>query len=126
MIEKYFEKIEKIINSFNEITDNYSTRKKIYNDSQGLIFGEIIFKNEFTLSFLELIDTSQKKKIKYKYHFMNSEKELIFRYDNSKNHPNLLNFPHHVHLQNEISASSEPDFFDILIEIRDSIWTNNS
>ena len=72
MVNKYFEKLEKVISGFQEIIANQTIRKKTYNDTQGLILGEIDFTNESQLSFMELKNTKLHKKKKYKYlHFTN-------------------------------------------------------
>jgi len=62
MVNTYFEKIGKIISGFQEMIINQSIRKNIYNDTQGLISGEIVFTDESELSFMELKNTEQKKR----------------------------------------------------------------
>lgn len=121
MVNKYFEKIESVISSFSEIIDNYTTQKKIYNDTQGLISGEIDFKDDSELQFSELKDIEQNSKLKYKYHYMDKKKELLFRYDNAKHYQNLKTFPHHKHTPNVVLEAKEPELIDVLIEIQDTI-----
>ncbi len=119
MINKYFEKIENILSGFNNIMISQTIKKRFYNDTQGLISGEIVFSDESILSFLELKNTEQLNKKKYKYHYMNHKKTMIFRYDNSKHYFDLKSFPHHKHLPDKIESSVEPDMIDILLEIQD-------
>lgn len=121
MVTKYFEKIERIINGFREIIAKQVISKKTYNDTQGLIVGEIEFTDESELSFMELKNTDQLKKKKYKYHYMDNKKEMIFRYDNAKHHPEIETFPHHKHTNEMIEESNEPELIDVLTEIQDRI-----
>ncbi len=76
-----------------------------------------MFNDDSTLSFMELKDISEKQKIKYRYHFMNNENSLIFRYDNAEHYHEISTFPHHKHLTNNIVESLEPELIDIMIEI---------
>ncbi|NJO89424.1 MAG: hypothetical protein HC831_11055 [Chloroflexia bacterium] len=93
-------------------------QKKFYNEQQGIISGEIDFVDKSELSFMEFIDTGNKKKIKYKYHYMDSNKNLIFRYDNAMHHPEINTFPHHKHVEDDIEESTEPEMIDVLSEIQ--------
>lgn len=121
MVSKYFAKIEKVISGFQDIINSRFVKKKAYNDTQGLISGEINFIDDSELAFMELKDTNQNIKKKYKYHYMNNEKEMVFRYDNAKHHPEVSTFPHHKHTTKEIAESCEPELIDVLTEIQENI-----
>ena len=86
-----------------------------------MVSGVINFTNNTELSFMELKNTKILGKIKYKYHFMDNEKQLIFRYDNAKHYPEISTYPHHKHISSKITESEEPELIDILIEIQDEI-----
>ena len=116
MIEKYFGKIEKLLQTFPIITV-YALTKKIYNHKQGYIRGSVNFENGCYLEFMELKDTNKDEKIKYRYQYMDAEKKLIFRYDNASHYQRLKNFPHHKHTKIDVLASPEPTLEDILFEI---------
>ena len=88
MIEKYFEEIESIISYFEKIR-SYTLTKKIYNDKQGFIAGTITFEDETQLEFAEVKNVEFEEKIKYRYHYMDDEKRIIFRYDNAEHHKNI-------------------------------------
>ena len=122
MVNSFFESVEKIILEFSEIINIYKTEKKKYNEIQGLISGSIIFMDNTKLSFLEFKNLDVNSKIKYKYHYMDKNNKLIFRYDNAKHHPEIDTFPHHVHTENKISESEEPELIDILIQINDNFF----
>ncbi|OQX99209.1 MAG: hypothetical protein B6I24_03275 [Bacteroidetes bacterium 4572_128] len=118
MVKKYFSNLEDKISLFQNIINEYSITKKYYNNYKAYISGSIIFKNNSKLFFTEVKDTEFYRKDKYSYHYMNSENELIFRYDNAYHHPEIKTFPHHKHTKNAIEESSEPEIDNILFEIK--------
>ena len=124
MIEKYFEEIENTISYFEKIR-YYTITKKIYNDKQGFISGTINFEKDSQLQFVEVKNVDVNEKIKYRYHYMDKEKKMIFRYDNAEHHKNIKTFPHHKHLKDSIIESLEPNLFDILLEIEEKIRSKN-
>jgi hypothetical protein len=70
------------------------------------------------LEFAEVKDVMESTKIKYRYNFIDSKNELIFRYDNAKHHNELSTFPHHKHLPDKTIESSEPDLHEVLDEVK--------
>lgn len=116
MIEKYFGQIENLLQNF-PIIITYTLTKKIYNHKQGYIRGSISFENGYYLEFMELKNIDIEGKLKYRYQYMDAERNTIFRYDNAPHHKSLQNFPHHKHQKNDVVASSEPTLEDILFEI---------
>ena len=124
MIDSYFKEIDRTISYFKEIS-SYTLRKKVYNDKQGFIGGTIIFENESQLDFVEVKNVDVENKIKYRYHYMDKDKNLIFRYDNATHHKNLKTYPHHKHLKDSIAESYEMNLFDVLLEIKEIIRKEN-
>jgi len=120
MIEKYFEEIENLISYFEKIR-SYTLTKKIYNDKQGFISGTIIFDDESQLEFVEVKNVEFEEKIKYRYHYMDKKKKIIFRYDNAEHHKNIKTYPHHKHLKDSVIESLEQNLFDVLLEIEEMI-----
>lgn len=116
MIEDYFLQLENILREF-PVIRSYALNKKIYNNQQGMIGGRIVFENESSLEFLEVVDTEQESKLKYRYHYMGKSQNLIFRYDNAPHHPQVNSFPHHKHTTQAIKPSEEPGLQDVLFEI---------
>jgi len=83
---------------------------------------EIYFIDGSALHLREFIDVeTDVDRLIYVYQYMNPDKELVFRYDNTGHHKelNLRTRPHHKHEGNEynIRASSAPDLMAILKEI---------
>ncbi len=63
---------------------------------------------------------------KYRFHYMNSKEQIIFRYDNAPHHPEISTFPHHKHLRGKIISSFVPSLKDILNEISAVIFSKQS
>ena len=70
------------------------------------------------LEFTEVKDVMESAKIKYRYNYINSKNELIFRYDNAKHHTELKTFPHHKHLAEKTIEAAEPNLYEVLNEAK--------
>lgn len=119
MIETYFEQLEEIINHSSLILRSDLEKIK-FDDFSGIIRGRLHF-DKGILDFIDVLTTKNNPmyiKKKYKYHFMNAEGDLIFRYDNVPHHPELKSFPHHKHTQDKIFDAVEPSLILILTEIK--------
>lgn len=66
---------------------------------------------------MEVKNVEVLNKIKYRYHYMNDEQVMIFRYDNAPHHSNVSTFPHHKHDAENIIDSTEPSLDRVLLEI---------
>ena len=118
MIEAYFTEIECTIQAFPGVRF-LSLTKKIYNSTQGYIGGSIVFENNHRLDFVEVKNTDYSKKVKYRYHYMDEDQNMIFRYDNAPHHANVSTFPHHKHEfdENKVVSSPEVNLDRVLLEI---------
>ena len=121
MIDDYFENLEKTVLDFKRIIKSYTIYKKAYNEKQGYIKGDILFSNDSQLCFIEVKNTEVRPKNKYRYHYMDLDNNLIFRYDNAYHHKELKSFPNHKHISDEVYECHEPELYDILIDIQKSI-----
>ncbi|MEN0050604.1 MAG: DUF6516 family protein [Bacteroidota bacterium] len=117
MIIDYFKEVKDAIQNFAHIITDFSTQEKTYSDEKGFISGELFFVDDSKLDFAEVKEIGQESKIKYRYHYMDEEKKLIFRYDNAKHYPNLSTFPNHKHTPQGVIESEAPDMEMILKEI---------
>ncbi len=125
MIEVYFSNIENVIGRYSNIL-KYTLNKRIVNSSFGIISGQIFYQG-YILDFLEVVrvtDLGEPVKKKYKYHFRDSQNNMIFRYDNVPHFPEIDTFPHHKHFGKNVLQSFEPLFYDILKEIDMQITTS--
>ena len=78
-----------------------------------------------TLQFMELITIKGDKVIhlKYRFHLMNVNDEIVFRYDNAPHHPEIATYPHHKHVKGgEVPRRSEEvGLKEVLLEIEGMI-----
>jgi len=116
MIEDYFSQLESLLRDFPTIR-SYELTKKVYNIHQGHISGKILFENGRVLEFMEVVDIEQAGKVKYRYHYMDEARNLLFRYDNAPHHAEIDSFPHHKHTPDKVIVSQEPELRRILHEI---------
>ncbi len=131
-IEAYFRQVQEIIEACPVIDVSSVTFEK-RSTYVGYIRGELIFLNGSTLHFREYIDIEDaaEHRLMYVYQYINSGKELIFRYDNTGHHKKLglSSYPHHKHEGSEdsILPATAPDLSNILHEIELLIqlpWTD--
>lgn len=118
-IEEYFRHIASVIDNCPGVSSSSVTYDKRTEDI-GFIRGEIWFPDESVLYFREFVQVQNPfERYMYVYHYQSSERNIIFRYDNTPHFPNLKTFPHHKHESNEsnVIESSQPDLPSILEEI---------
>lgn len=83
------------------------------------ISGYVMFRKGWVLEFDEII-TQQRieiKKLKYRYHVMDKDKQLIFRYDNVPHFQKIKTYPHHKHTKDKVTESKEPGLLEVIEEI---------
>ncbi len=67
---------------------------------------------------MEFVDVSGKiEKYKYSYHYENSYRRMIFRYDMAPHFKDIETYPHHKHEKDRVIVSIEPSLKKILREI---------
>jgi len=117
MIDTYFTDFEVIVSQFPMI-QRQNIEKIRKDDNFGIISGSLEF-HFAVLDFIEVVvfQNGLFEKTKYKYHVMDNDNNLIFRYDNAKHYPEFENFPHHKHTPTHVTSCRQPDIFDISTEI---------
>ncbi len=125
MIAKYFKKVENNLDENSHFIEDFLINKQTFTKEKGTIEGEVFFNDESRMDFMEAVNTSKKGKDKYSYHYMDKEKEMIFRYDNAKHHREIKTFPHHKHTPKGIIESSEPNLNQILGEVEKNIMNEH-
>lgn len=119
-IEEYFKEVSIAI-SENPIILSFDVEYEVKSSTLGMIFGSIIFKDSSILEFLELVRivSDRLTRPKYRFHYYKG-RELIFRYDNAKHHPEIKTFPHHKHVKSKVVPSVEKMLIEVLGEIEKS------
>ncbi len=124
-IEAYFQRVREQIESciglqLSEIT---CEKRGTY---EGVVRAELTFVDGSILHIREFVDAEGPvERLMYVYQYMNANKELIFRYDNTGHHRklNLSTYPHHKHAGREdnVITSAAPDLAQVLVEIQKQI-----
>jgi hypothetical protein len=98
-IAEYFEAIKERL-----VTEPIIVSFQITRERKTLVDGylrarlRLINDNELKFSeYAQRLSSGQIEVVTYSYHWAKTNHELIRRWDNTPHHPNLTNFPHHVH-----------------------------
>jgi hypothetical protein len=121
MLEKYFTTVRSIVQNYSSIFTDFYSNTIPYDEFEGFIEGKITFIDGSILDFGEVKNVKQQPKMKYRYHYMDKDKNLIFRYDNAAHHKEIATFPHHKHTPNGVEESNEPAIETIMKEIEGMI-----
>jgi len=65
-----------------------------------------------------IVEAEHIRHLGYRYHFQNSENNLVFRYDNTPHFPEINTFPHHKHLKDNVVAVDKPSILKVIKEAR--------
>ena len=71
----------------------------------------VILKDNSKLYINEFISLTE---INYSYHWQDKNDKMMYRWDNAPHHKNIITFPHHVHIKNQILPYSYSRFEEIL------------
>ena len=120
-IEDFFLRIQKIVESSSVIHLSNITYEK-RGTHEGVIRGRLDFVDNSILYWREYVDVEMKEdRLMYAYQYMDSSKELVFRYDNTGHHKKLglPTYPHHKHQGREdnVVPSGAIDLATVLQEI---------
>jgi len=125
LIEKYFRLLQKTVDSY-AIVQSFNINFDKRGTHEGFIRGEIYFIDGSVLHLREFVDVDLIiDRLMYVYHYLDSSKMLVFRYDDTGHHKelDLRTFPHHKHDGSEenITTSPAPDLHTVLDEIETAI-----
>jgi hypothetical protein len=108
ILSLYLESIEALIRN---LKDAYIERyqEEILSSNRINLRIRIRFKTGylFELNEAAIMVAGQFERLNYRYHFQDSQDNLVFRYDNTPHFPDLESFPHHKHLSNTVISSEE-------------------
>lgn len=123
VIKKFIEDFEKTINSSPVVLS--SNIQKLFSPDAKTVYikGSLIFIDSSCLEialFLKEVYNSITID-KYRYHYMNGQRKMVFRYDNAQHHPEIASHPHHKHIKGTVTASFLPSLKEVLNEISASM-----
>ncbi|MBI5602904.1 MAG: hypothetical protein HY879_06080 [Deltaproteobacteria bacterium] len=84
----------------------------------GYIKGQIVFIDGSKLEFSEQLPTDRSK---FRFHYMDAQKNLIVRWDSAPHHMELSTFPFHKHTQEGTEEHPGTTLLNILAEIEKAI-----
>ena len=120
----YFSEIQSLIRS-SIFVENVDVEYEVKSRSIGIVHGILGMIDGSTLQFMELVNIKSDKmiRLKYRFHLMTVNDEMVFRYDNSPHHPEISTYPHHKHVKGEEvpRRSKEVGLKDVLLEIEEMI-----
>lgn len=119
MIQKFIENIEKTISSAPIILSSDIQKHFGPDDHTAYIKGTFLFVNSSILE-IAIFANEHRNTVnidKYRFHYMDKHRHMVFRYDNAPHHPEISNFPHHKHLPHIVVSSDAPALKDLIDEI---------
>ena len=118
MLSDYVDTMEGAIRSCGVVA-TYSLNTVQLSPNTGYVEGEIAFIDGSRLVFFEFLrqGATGLDRVKYRYHFMDADNQLVFRYDNAPHHAELPGFPCHKHLPDGVMDCTAPHCAGILTEI---------
>lgn len=116
---KFIQEIEKTINSNPAILSSDIQKYFGPDCKTAYIKGNVLFINSSCLEVALFVKETESvvSVDKYRFHYMDSRKQILFRYDNAPHHPGLPNHPHHKHTANQVIPAKTPNLKDVLNEI---------
>ncbi|OQY32077.1 MAG: hypothetical protein B6I38_05030 [Anaerolineaceae bacterium 4572_5.1] len=101
------------------VTERIAENRGYFRAHMNLINGDFLEVSEYFA-----IQAGQSSTIEYRYQWMDGGKtKLIKRWDNAEHHPNLANFPHHIHIgdKKQVVPGRSLSIIDLLNIIEQSI-----
>lgn len=112
MIRTYFATLKETARNFKGLR-NFILLKEFVEHDKGFIRFKMKLKDDSEIHVFEYVKLNIDV-IDYSYHWQDKDKNLIMRWDNAPHHPQLDNFPHHIHKKNQIKTSKKPALINVL------------
>jgi len=89
--------------SISPIVESFAILESREGRDQGYFRARVTLINHEHLELAEyfVVTNEETHVIRYRYQWMNTTMTLKKRWDNAKHHPGIVNFPHHIHINNE-------------------------
>ena len=102
MINKHIIRIEKKLENFEWLFLEQNFEIDKLSDEMFIIQGRFVFLDYTILEFKELMSENDHN---YRFQYMDSNKDLIKRWDNAPHHPHISSHPFHLHEKSNILPS---------------------
>jgi len=119
VIKRFIENIEKAIASSSIVLSSNIQKHFIPDGRAVYLKGSLVFVDSSILEIAMFVsETRDAVKVeKYRLHYIKSNGQMLFRYDNAPHHPEITSYPHHKHTPDNIIPSAEPSLKDVMKEI---------
>lgn len=114
MISAYFLEVELRLRDAEIVADKNIDQRE-FSATEGMLSGRLLFVDGSILEFMEYL--KDESRLKYRFHLMNKDGNMVFRYDNAPHHKEVSSFPHHKHLSGDVLESNDRGIMDVLDEI---------
>jgi hypothetical protein len=93
--------------------------RETFIDDEGLFRYKIYFVNGDMLEAYQKfrLDSEKIIPVRYSFHLQNKNDELILRWDNAPHHPELDNFPYHLHDKDDTAISGKLITLEEVLEL---------
>jgi hypothetical protein len=119
MIAEYFKNAKEEIEKLEWLIDQSSIKTEYDEELNiGMISGSLLFKDGSDFHFTELF---LEKGRRYRFHYMDENKNLILRWDDAPHHKNLKTFPYHIHFPDDTKESEPIQLIEALYKIADRV-----
>ncbi len=121
-IGEYFIELQQIISNLS-VVEVEKYEEQFFTEKRGNLRIRLRFSDNSLLELSEAIQIidNYPQWISYRYHYQNSVGELIFRYDNAPQHPEIKTYPHHKHLFERVLECSHPDIEKVIKEAKEHL-----
>ncbi|MGB2842575.1 MAG: DUF6516 family protein [Halobacteriota archaeon] len=111
MIRDYFSAVEKNLEGCKWIIKKKSIEFSLVSEEMGIIKGKIVFINNNSLDFRELVSAEHTD---YRFHFMNGNNSLIKRWDSAPHHKEIPSFPFHLHTPEGVRECDKVNLIEVI------------
>lgn len=123
-VKEYCTEIQNILQK-SAFIESADVEYDVKSENVGIVHGSLVMIDGSVLQFLELINIKGDKiiRLKYRFHLIDANDEMFFRYDNAPHHAEISTYPHHKHVKGECvpKQSKEVGLKDVLSEIEETI-----
>ena len=118
MIRDYFSEVEKSLEECKWLIKKKSIEFSLVSEEMGIIKGKIVFVNNYSLDFRELVSVEHTD---YRFHFMNGNNRLIKRWDSAPHHKEISSFPFHLHTPEGVRECDKVNLIEVIDIIKVAI-----
>lgn len=111
MIRDYFSEVEKKFEEIKWLIKKKNIEFSSVSEEMGIIKGKIVFVNNYSLDFRELVSLEHTH---YRFHFMNENNKLIKRWDSAPHHKEITSFPFHLHTPEGVMECGKTNLIEVI------------